>query len=457
MKTVNLICIISFLSVDLSAQEIYDYRPFAEQGKVWNMKYQHVFAEEFPSYEYNYYIDGDTVIGDHKCKKLYARNEGNSNQIDFQMSLWEDGRKVYFIPRGMDESFLLYDFSLNVGEKSTVYMPVSVIRPIGVVKEMERVVYVGGTERRCSLIRAYWNDSNTYSSAGWWIEGIGCELGPFNTCGFEAVGNLHFPTTCEVGQCCVFDYKTQYKDVFHPQKTNYKAFIQAGKVWKVGGYVPDEETPLWVREFYFDSEYTSDNQYMRLMSCVDGKIQYEGLCFEEDQRVYFIPDGETVPQLLYSFNTQVGDVIALTKTDCIVDYVLDVNVAGRELHCSVFRESHNAASSTSLIEQDVDLRNVWIEGVGSIFSPLTNVCPAEGLTERLLECTVNGETIYTDESNPVEELTHILFNNQHDCIHFPIANSKSSNGKYYDLSGRRLSAPPAKGVYIENGKKRVTR
>ncbi|MBO4907196.1 MAG: hypothetical protein J5486_09265 [Bacteroidaceae bacterium] len=26
-----------------------------------------------------------------------------------------------------------------------------------------------------------------------------------------------------------------------------------------------------------------------------------------------------------------------------------------------------------------------------------------------------------------------------------------------DLSGRRLSSPPAKGVYIENGKKRVAR
>ena len=37
-----------------------------------------------------------------------------------------------------------------------------------------------------------------------------------------------------------------------------------------------------------------------------------------------------------------------------------------------------------------------------------------------------------------------------------MVNGKWSNGKCFYLSGRRLTVPPAKGVYIENGKK-VTR
>ncbi|MBO4907629.1 MAG: hypothetical protein J5486_11490 [Bacteroidaceae bacterium] len=181
------------------------------------------------------------------------------------MSLWEAEQKVYFIPDGADESFLLYDFSLNVGEETTVYMPVSGIRPIDVVKEKERVVCVDGVERHCSLIRAYWGDSNCLS-AGW-----------------------------------------------------------------------------------------------------------------------------------------------------------------------------------------------WIEGVGSILSPLTSGSSQEGIIEQLIECTVNGDTIYTGENNPVEELNRMLTNDNQDNVSFPVVYSKSFNNQYYDLSGRRLSAPLAKGVYIENGKKRVAK
>ena len=41
---------------------------------------------------------------------------------------------------------------------------------------------------------------------------------------------------------------------------------------------------------------------------------------------------------------------------------------------------------------------------------------------------------------------------------FPhLDNNKSVNGKFYDLTGRRLAAPPKKGVYIENGRKKVGR
>jgi len=335
-------------------------------------------------------------------------------------------------------------------------MPVSGIRPIDVVKEKERVVCIDGVERHCSLIRAYWGDTNCLS-AGWWIEGIGCELGPLNNCGFGAVGNHHFPVTCEVEQKRVFDFNAQYTNSFHLHKTDYKCFAQAGKVWKVGGYVQGEETPKWVREFYFDSEFTSDNKYSRLMSCMDGNVQYEGLCFEEDQRVYFIPDGETVPQLLYDFNSQAGDLIALNKTDCVVEYVLDVISAGRELRCTVFFEFQTADNSSHPSERNVCAKNVWIEGVGSILSPLTSGSSQEGIIEQLIECTVNGDTIYTGENNPVEELNRMLTNDNQDNVSFPVVYSKSSNNQYYDLSGRRLSAPPAKGVYIENGKKVVAR
>ena len=38
-----------------------------------------------------------------------------------------------------------------------------------------------------------------------------------------------------------------------------------------------------------------------------------------------------------------------------------------------------------------------------------------------------------------------------------IVNSQSVNSKWYDLSGRQLSTPPAKGIYIRDGKKVVVK
>ena len=38
-----------------------------------------------------------------------------------------------------------------------------------------------------------------------------------------------------------------------------------------------------------------------------------------------------------------------------------------------------------------------------------------------------------------------------------MVNGQWSNGKCYNLTGRRLIAPPVKGIYIENGQKKVVR
>ena len=38
-----------------------------------------------------------------------------------------------------------------------------------------------------------------------------------------------------------------------------------------------------------------------------------------------------------------------------------------------------------------------------------------------------------------------------------MVNGKWSNGKWFDLTGRRLTTPPSKGIYIEDGWTRVAR
>jgi hypothetical protein len=56
------------------------------------------------------------------------------------------------------------------------------------------------------------------SHAGWWIDGVGSELGPLNTWLFEAQGNSVFLFCCEVGGNILFtalDFKEAITNISH--------------------------------------------------------------------------------------------------------------------------------------------------------------------------------------------------------------------------------------------------
>ena len=82
----------------------------------------------------------------------------------------------------------------------------------------------------------------------------------------------------------------------------------------------------------------------------------------------------------------------------------------------------------------------WIEGVGSTLD-FFGMLPLPGNYNSLVACEVNGEVIYQSATS----------------IQGIKSNTLNSDGAIFDLQGRRLSATPAKGVYIQNGKKRIVR
>ncbi|MBQ8455771.1 MAG: CotH kinase family protein [Bacteroidaceae bacterium] len=68
-----------------------------------------------------------------------------------------------------------------------------------------------------------------------------------------------------------------------------------------------------------------------------------------------------------------------------------------------------------------------------------------------------------EDAHPVPDRSHLpvwyydgsYFNEDPDGIRTPFANGTSSDGRYFDLSGRQLSGKPQKGIYITNGHKVV--
>lgn len=87
-----------------------EYRPFSENGKVWETKIGGIKENVY----YNY-IDGDTLINGKNWKKVYnyiAFPDGES----YYAAIRDVGKKVYAIAKGNTKPRLLYDFGMKVGD-----------------------------------------------------------------------------------------------------------------------------------------------------------------------------------------------------------------------------------------------------------------------------------------------------------------------------------------------------
>ena len=90
-----------------------------------------------------------------------------------------------------------------------------------------------------------------------------------------------------------------------------------------------------------------------------------------------------------------------------------------------------------------------MEGVGSLTAPYWNIPSSTMLN--LIACTVGDEVLFwgdNADSWGLQRPTSISSLTRHTA---PLTKG------CFDLSGRRLAAPPAKGMYIENGRKRVVK
>ena len=171
------------------------------------MKYNNEEAPEYPDYDYCYYIQGDTVIGGVECKKFYVFNNNNDRETEYLLALFENDRIVYFIPKNTENSYVLYDFSMANGEIVSVADAIHTDweRDLKIVEE--RIMNIEGKSRRCVLMQPIWEDKTILASSGWWIEGIGSELGPLNTWFFGADGNNRYFLKCVINEKIIFDMK----------------------------------------------------------------------------------------------------------------------------------------------------------------------------------------------------------------------------------------------------------
>ena len=202
-KTILLLAILLFGMTTASAQEI-PYRPFLKEGKVWKCEQTgrtterigDVTAYYLQTTAFDYRIDGDTVFNGQTYKKVFKTivfeerhllytdpeeaaetmnkteySEGGETALCNEF-LREEGQKVYarriWKEYGIDEEYLLYDFSLAKGERTSGEFPLGEIQ----ISKIDTIAVQGQHFRRFHLEK---NDG--YEPL--WVERVGHPGGPF--------------------------------------------------------------------------------------------------------------------------------------------------------------------------------------------------------------------------------------------------------------------------------------
>lgn len=114
---------------------------------------------------YSYTFNGDTLINTIVYKKLLSTSS-------YSGAIRQDTntQRVYYVPKNYSNEYLLYDFSINVGDTITSYVDPGVIVPCHNTVFSIDSIYIGNKYRkRLRLSSDCW--------IGSWIEGVGSEAG----------------------------------------------------------------------------------------------------------------------------------------------------------------------------------------------------------------------------------------------------------------------------------------
>ena len=230
----------------------------------------------------------------------------------------------------------------------------------------------------------------------------------------------------------------------------YHSFLKEGKVWKdlETNYDYRDNQIVSEREVSFvimgDTIVNGDHCKKLYRTVGDGKYLLHKVLFEQDRKVYnvYSHGGQTVYQLIYDFGMDIGDV--MTCDDDVVK-VLDVDaVEGHDGR--MYRRMKVMLDKTFPVTR---ITTYWIEGIGVIDEPTWSYDWARNgrsLFYHFKECYEDGECVFTYDDFRYSDLG---------INSLASVSTQSAPAVLFDLQGRRLAAPPAKGVYIRDGKKVV--
>ena len=436
-----LFSVLAFLTCGINAQD--NYRPLVEEGKHWT--YDHYSPALTPEYDHYYYYDlrGDTLIAGHHCLKMYSDNLWKSGKIEYQGSLYEENKKVYYFPSGKEEAELLYDFGCVAGD--TLHAWAGDL----VVKSIQTEDYGGIAIKRYTLYEiADYNDGRfTFS----WIEGVGATMDFFHM--LPNNGNYNSLNACELNG------ETLYQAIEpDPTEPGYHKMGIEGKRWNYIHY--HLENDGWHEDPYSyvvkGDTLLRRTRYKKLYYQDAETERFECLLAETGRVVYKNTDLDISSGFLnltyfFEFDWEVFGWVFTWKaenapgnTNWMVYGVDTIEVNNRQFRrytCLQKYSEEGEALTTIEYGGDGVWHDIWVEGVGSATSGIEDQHPiAEPPVEnprdytRFVSCYEDGVCIFTaDDFYVTTDMRSIRTSLVRDM-------------NVYDLQGRRLSGKPAKGI-----------
>ena len=455
MKTYLLLLLAFAMKMTSWAQD--NMLPTVVDGRIWNVVsihpteppesdsippgyYQDIKGRWGIGFLYTYMLRGDTIMNDVAYKKLYLDDRFVSGLRE------EDGRVYERYWEDVPEQ-LIFDFYLQPGEIFKDEVDDMYQMEVKQVREVD----VDGKSRKCMDMWAHMEGMEIVDGlVDYWIEGIGCMNGPHFPFWWEAIDSPSLLLSCYDGDECIFtieDLKqftsnpSSCPDDNHPHAIDLG--LPSGTKWaccNVGATIPEERGGYYAwGETEEKSEYSWDTY-----------IYCDGTC-------------ETCHNL--------GNDIAGTQYD-----VAHVKWGG----------SWVMPSQEQILELVNKCSFSWVKtnglrgalftgpGGGTIFLP-----EADFRWNEFLECPMPGGYYWSSTQSPYPgDAYRLCFDSWgggfggnergHGLTVRPVisgtnninlleSSSDKASQAIYDLQGRLLRHAPAKGVYIQDGKKRVVK
>jgi len=468
--------------------EEYEKTQTISSDKVWTMSYD----SAYPGYPYETtygknILKGDTIMDGIKymmCYKCtYNPKEDTEGELKPMWGLFgEQNEKVYMRFFSEDESILVMDYSLQAGDcfvnsrgnEFTVISTSDTIFKSSTDKTPRKCLYIARKGRQEVL--------------DVWVKGIGSLFyGLLGIEGLQMYGAVHRLYRCVDGDEVLYD--NSVLTGYFPDGTKWTEirldtlrfdswYSKAGDEW-----VPNYETI----EYYMKGKYT--DKYGNTYQCVytngpewtdsltlmiqeaDNSVRVSVL-WHEDSRVLF-------PGTAYQFDWSVGKGL-------YYENILSSNTTGIEsYYCyyGIIDEIKEGDFGGVRPLRYVDLDGKAPENTGSIIRIATNggrIIQGIGITEwNDGECLFGPPCPYAAlrryegyEQHPERHYRSMLvhFERNGEVLYdvWPekglvdgiqsVSKEKTTTGDtLFDLTGRRLTSVPARGMYIQNGKKKMVK
>ena len=190
------------------------------------------------------------------------------------------------------------------------------------------------------------------------------------------------------------------------EETDYRPFIEEGKVWKVGRCPAGGTHATELAYYYFEGDTVIDGRNCKKMNCWHEIIEaspwteYVGAWYEDERRIYGVFPNTDELMLLYDFGSAQGVTIEIYNGEA--SYLQAKTMATiLELNDHYYEFFKGCVTTITIPPLDLnggheDSSNIWMEGVGSPTSPLVNVLYSDwsGNYDSLISCTVGDEVLY---------------------------------------------------------------